>query len=170
MPNGTLTSRPSLAANAQPPYEPQMGRKRLPATNPSPSPNESFSTPKGLRGEAPCKAFGQTSGMHEAKLSKRAGWATLDLRQNWADEAWLRAHLAAAGLRVTANNEPATVARLKTLLRRSGVESPEAQASVGMSLKRWLVANPRLPLWVALAMVLEATGRFTPSPSLGDAA
>ena len=100
--------------------------------------------------------------MLEARRAKLAGWATLGLRQAWADAGWLRGHLAVAGLRVSVSNEPATVARMKAKLRSVGVMSPEIQESVGMTLAGFLKANPKLPLWVALAMVLEATGRFTP--------
>jgi hypothetical protein len=100
--------------------------------------------------------------MREARTVKRAAWATLDLRQHWADAAWLRAHLTAAGLRVTVSCEPATALRMKAKLRSIGIHSPEVQAAVGMSLTAYLKSNPRLPLWAALALVLEATGRFTP--------
>lgn len=100
--------------------------------------------------------------MLEARRAKLAVWATLDLRQDWSDAGWLRGHLAVAGLRVSVSNEPAGVARMKAKLRSTGVMSPEIQAAVGMTLEKYLKANPKLPLWVALAMVLEATGRFTP--------
>ena len=108
--------------------------------------------------------------MQEVQQTRRAAWAALDLRQDWADEGWLRAHLTTAKLRVTVSVEPATVLRLKAKLRSIGIHSPEVQEAVGMTLAGFLKSNPRLPLWVALAMVLEATGRFTPTASLGDAA
>lgn len=59
---------------------------------------------------------------------------------------------------------------MKAKLRSIGIHSPEVQEAVGMTLAGFLTANPRLPLWVALAMVLEAIGRFTPTASLGEAA
>lgn len=31
-----------------------------------------------------------------------------------------------------------------------------------MPLGRFLEVNPKLPLWAALALVLESTGKFTP--------
>ena len=106
----------------------------------------------------------------DTQKRQKAAWATADLRQNWADAGWLRAHLTVAKLRVTVSGEPATVARLKVKLRSIGILSPEVQEAVGMTLANFLSANPRLPLWVALAMVLEATGRFTPSASIEDGA
>lgn len=106
----------------------------------------------------------------DTQKRQKAAWATVDLRQDWADAGWLRAHLTVAKLRVTVSGEPATVARTKAKLRSIGILSPEVQEAVGMTLADFLSANPRLPLSAALAMVLEATGRFTPSASIGDAA
>ena len=106
----------------------------------------------------------------DTQKRQKAAWATADLRQDWADAGWLRAHLTVAGLRVSVSNEPATAARLKAKLRSIGVQSPEVQEAVGMTLAGFLMANPRLPLWAAVAMVLEATGRFTPSASIEDGA
>lgn len=73
----------------------------------------------------------------------------------------MRAHTSAAALRVSDNIEPATVTRLRSLLRRAGIHGPETAASVGTDLASFLNLNPRLPLWAALAFVLESTGRFT---------
>ena len=95
-----------------------------------------------------------------ALRSKRDRWASLKLRQEWADETFMRAHLKAAGIVVANNAEPATEDRLRLLLKRAGVKTHEARQAVGMSLQAYLVANPNLPLWAALALVLEATGRF----------
>lgn len=85
---------------------------------------------------------------------------SLGLRQTWADEAFMRQHIKAAGLRAPIHHEPATATRLRSLLRRAGVSGVESAESVGTSLAGFLTLNPRLPLWVALALVLEATGRF----------
>jgi hypothetical protein len=103
-----------------------------------------------------------------AANAKRAKWATLNLRQVWADAAYMRDHLSMAGLRVTVNTEPASVNRMKTKLRGVGVHSPEIQEAIGMPLAKFLKVNPGLPLWAALALVLESVGRFT--PEMGDAA
>ncbi len=97
-----------------------------------------------------------------AAKAKRAQWATLNLRQEWADAAFMRGHLSMAGLRVNVSTEPATVNRLKTKLRSIGVHSPEIQEAIGMPLAKFLKVNPGLPLWAALALVLESVGRFTP--------
>lgn len=93
--------------------------------------------------------------------AKREQWASLDLRQTWADEAFMRSHLKAAGLVVRNNAEPATASRLRSLLFKAGVMGPEARAALGKTLQEFLTANPKLPLWAAVALVLEATGRFT---------
>ena len=110
------------------------------------------------------KPFGapESRAARAAAHAKRQQWAALNLRQQWADEDFMRGHLRVAGIRITVNSEPATVKRVKAKLRQAGVDSPEAQAAVGMSLAKWLAANPRLPLWAALALVLEGTGRFSP--------
>jgi hypothetical protein len=99
---------------------------------------------------------------HAAANAKRAQWATLNLRQVWADAAFMRGHLSVAGLQVKSSTEPATVNRLKTKLRSIGVHSPEIQDAIGMPLMKFLKVNPGLPLWAALALVLESIGRFSP--------
>lgn len=109
---------------------------------------------------------GAPDGARKALRDKRAEWAKLDLhaetrlRQTWADETFMRAHISAAGLRVSDNIEPATVTRLRSLLRRVGIQGPEIDASVGTDLVGFLKLNPLLPLWAAVALVLESTGRF----------
>lgn len=99
---------------------------------------------------------------HAARKAKLNQWAELNLRQQWADAGFMRGHLRVAGLRIHCSYEPATVARLKSRLRGIGVHSPEIQKSIGMPLGKFLTANPGLPLWAALALVLESVGRFTP--------
>lgn len=110
------------------------------------------------------KPFGTTESRaaRAAAHTKRQAWAAMDLRQEWADEAFMRGHLRVAGLRVNVSTEPATVSRIKAKLRSIGVQSPEIQEALGMPLGRWLSVNPRMPLWAALALVLESVGRFTP--------
>lgn len=97
----------------------------------------------------------------KARREKKAEWSKLSLRQDWADTVFMRDHLRAAGLQSPDRNEPATVTRLRCLLRRAGVDGPEIMACVGSTLAGYLQRNPSLPLWAALALVLEATGRFT---------
>lgn len=97
---------------------------------------------------------------HEAHALKRAEWSTLTLRQTWADEAWMRAYLTSAGLRVKYSTEPATVPRLRSLLRRVGIQGPEFAAATGTNPAGYLSLNPGLPLWAAVALVLEASGTF----------
>lgn len=98
---------------------------------------------------------------NEAKLAKWAKWAALDLRQDFADETFMRNHIKAAGLRAPNWTEPATASRLRTLLHHADVHAPEANEAIGTTLSGYLKLNPDLPLWAALALVLEATGRFT---------
>ena len=97
----------------------------------------------------------------KARQEKKAEWSKLSLRQDWADAAFMCDHLRAAGLRSPDISEPATVTRLRCLLRRAGVDGPEIMACVGSTLAGYLLRNPSLPLWAALALVLESTGRFT---------
>jgi hypothetical protein len=59
---------------------------------------------------------------------------------------------------------------MKAKLRAISIHSPEVQEAIGMPLSRFLEVNPRLPLWAALALVLESTGRFTPEGFVGEAA
>ena len=107
---------------------------------------------------------------------KRASWALLDLRQDFEDEAFMRAHLSAAGLVAPPRDEPATVQRCALLLRRVGFSGPELVAAIGPTwtdtttgrpagvsecLRQFLALNPRLPLWAAIARLLELSGHFT---------
>jgi len=74
----------------------------------------------------------------------------------------MRATVKQAGLRCPYFAEPASVKRLRFLLTRAGVLAAEIRASVGGTLPEYLALNPGLPLWAAVALVLEAAGRFTP--------
>lgn len=96
----------------------------------------------------------------DAMRLKRAEWKNLSLRQTWADEGFIRSYLRAVGLQVKYYFEPATAIRLKRLLRSVGVMGLETLESVGTSITGFLSMHPRLPLCAALALVLEATGRF----------
>ena len=91
-----------------------------------------------------------------ARQARVAEWAALDLRQQWVDESFMRDHLRAAGVRIACDLEPATVPRLRSILRGVGVQGPETQEAIGCGLDRFLTLNPRLPLWAAVALVLEA--------------
>ena len=97
----------------------------------------------------------------EARHAKVAEWAALNLRQQWADESFMRDHLRAAGVRIASNLEPATPARLRSILRGVGIQGPETQEAIGCGPEKFLALNPSLPLWAAVALVLEATGRFS---------
>ena len=143
------------AATFLPAYRPQQ-----PAQDTvSASPVRPYRSPLGVFPLA--RATYPTPTSFKAPVAVPSGAA--ELRQDWAGNDWLRGHLSKAKLRIAVNAEPATVARMKSKLRSIGVLSPEIQESVGMTLAGYLKGNPRLPLWAALAMVLEATGRFTPN-------
>ena len=103
---------------------------------------------------------GNLEAAREAQRLKIAGWAELQLRQTFADEDWMKAQIKAAGLRSPNQMEPATVNRLRRLLKRAQVTGTEANDSLGTTLSGYLKLNPLLPLWAALALVLEATGKF----------
>lgn len=127
----------------------------------------------GLRSLAPEKLAQARAKAKVSREQQRQQWATLDLRQDWADEAWMLEHLKAAGVRVASRQEPATVARMRAKLRSitqpgrasKGVLSPQVVEAIGMPLGRYLQKNPRLPLWAALALVLEAMGSYTQGPA-----
>ena len=114
------------------------------------------------RANLPTRAFtaNDLEAGRQTRADKLAKWAALDLRQDFADETFMRNHIKAAGLRAPNCAEPATASRLRTLLHHAGIDAPEANEAVGTTLSGYLKLNPGLPLWAALALVLEATGRF----------
>lgn len=77
----------------------------------------------------------------------------------------MRGHLRAAGIRIASDLEPATRPRIRSLLRAAGVSAAEARNSVLGDTPRplgdFLTMNPRLPLWAAVALILEASGRLS---------
>ena len=93
------------------------------------------------------------------RQARVAEWATLDLRQQWADESFMRDHLRQAGVQIASNLEPATVPRLRSILRGVGIHGIESGEALGCGLDKFLTLNPRLPLWAAVALVLESAGR-----------
>jgi len=103
---------------------------------------------------------GDLAAAREARKVKVAGWATLHLRQHFVDEVWMRDHIKTAGLRSPNQMEPATVTRLRSLLKRAKINGHEIKEVLGTTLSGYLKLNPLLPLWAALALVLEATGGF----------
>lgn len=74
----------------------------------------------------------------------------------------MKGYLRRAGIWVSNMQEPATEPRLRQVLRRAGVSGAEIVASVGLSPEGFKIANPNLPLWAAVALVLESTRRFHP--------
>ena len=65
-------------------------------------------------------------------------------------------------MRVGTDAEPATVPRLRQLLRRAGITGARREAAMGCSIERYLELNPRLPLWAAVAWGIELDGEHTP--------
>lgn len=140
---------------------------RVPSA-PTPLPAPEQAIPGKRHRDANLRPFDQGKAL-ASRLAKRQQWASLNLRQEWADMAFMRGHLKVAGVKVGASTEPATVSRMKAKLRAVGIHSPEIQEAIGMTLGRFLEVNPRLPLWAALALVLEGIGRFTPEGFAGGA-
>lgn len=95
-----------------------------------------------------------------AKAAKAAYWATLDLRQNFVDEKFMRGILRAANVRCSSSSEPASPMRIKTILRRTGMQKIDIVEAVGVSVEEFLLLNPNLPLWAALSAILESTGKY----------
>jgi hypothetical protein len=133
---------------------------------PSPANSGSFS-PQNSPVKPPCEGIpaGDLAAIDAARAAKLAKWAALDLRQSFVDETFMRNHIRAAGLRAPNRAEPATTPRLRTQLHRAGVHAQEANEAVGATLSNYLKLNLNLPLWAALALVLEATGKFTVTAS-----
>ena len=148
-------SNPSRIIHVEMPHRP---RKACTAPNPLPDLERPFRSHSTAAARLPAPDPLKARAAHEMK---RQRWASLTLRQAWADEAYMRAHLRAARVRVGSDNEPATVPRIKAKLRAVGIHSPEIQDAIGMPLGRFLEVNAELPLCAALALGLESAGRFT---------
>ena len=97
----------------------------------------------------------------EARQKQKEAWKELSLRQDFKDEAWMKAHIKAAGLHVPYYMEPATTHRLRSFLHKAGIPGVTVREAVGSTLGVYLESNRDLPLWAALALVIEATGLFT---------
>jgi hypothetical protein len=93
---------------------------------------------------------------HAKRLALVAEWGKLGLRQDFADEAPMRSYLRAAGVRIGSDLEPATPRRVALVLSRVGVTAPMIRQAVGAGITGYLEKNPRLPLWAAVALILEA--------------
>jgi hypothetical protein len=120
--------------------------------------NEKFSERSPHRG-----TFNRQS-LASAAAAKRFEWAKLDLRQDWVDAAYMRETLVRCGIKIVNNAEPATVKRIRQLARRAGVIGLNAgmlgySQSGPLNEQDWLKRNPRMPLWAAVAHVLELSGR-----------
>ncbi len=166
MANATATP----TTNAPRTFHPEMPTEALkvtPAPTPSLAQEEAIQTKRHRDGTL--KPIDQDKA-RASRLAMRREWASLNLRQEWADTDFMRGHLKVAGVKVGASTEPATVQRMKAKLRAIGIHSPEVQEAIGMPLSRFLEVNPRLPLWAALALVLESTGRFTSEGFVAEAA
>jgi hypothetical protein len=145
---------------------PASPAQTLRATCPLATPSTPVLAPANRRGKglptdpellAQARALGQ-----ETARRNREAWAKLTLRQTWADETHMKGYLRRAGVWIANMQEPATEPRLRQVLRRAGVSGAEIVKSVGLSPEGFNSANPNLPLWAAVALVLESTGRFQP--------
>lgn len=52
--------------------------------------------------------------------------------------------------------EPASVPRLRALLRRAGISQGQAEEAVGLSLADYIARNPGMALWWLVAVTIEA--------------
>jgi len=95
-----------------------------------------------------------------SRQAKIAQWATLDTRQDFVDEKFMRSIIRAAGLRAPHSLEPATASRLRTMLRKAKMQNADIVEAVGTPLASFLDMNAKLPLWAALAVILESTGKY----------
>ena len=91
------------------------------------------------------------------KAAKRAEWEKLDLRQEWADEAWMVECARAHGIKILPRRlEPATPRRLRKYARQMG--ATDFHAVVGKSAAEWIAMNPTHPLWVMVCHLAEMMG------------
>lgn len=102
----------------------------------------------------------------EARSKNRNAWVRLTRRWFRSDIQHLRDYLRCAGIRIANMQEPTTYPRLLQVLRRVGVSGADITKSVGLVSEGFKTTVPNLPLWAAVALVLESlsevTGRFRP--------
>lgn len=104
---------------------------------------------------------GDLEAAREARQEQVTYWKSLNLRQDFKDKEWMKDHIKAAGLRVPYYLEPATTHRLRSFLHKAGIPNGATREAIGTTIGVYLGCNRDLPLWAALALVIEATGRFT---------
>lgn len=101
-----------------------------------------------------------------ARSKNRNAWVRLTRRWFRSDIQHLRDYLRCAGIRIANMEEPTTYPRLLQVLRRVGVSGADITKSVGLASEGFKTTVPNLPLWAAVALVLESlsevTGRFRP--------
>jgi hypothetical protein len=133
-----------------------------PATSASPDHRSSISRPKATYSKPFASDPEALARGRVKRQAKVAAWASLDLtastrlRQKWADEAFMRDALRCAQVRIGSDLEPATAPRLRSVLRKAGLTAEVVSTAIGCSLERFLQLNPKLPLWAATALVIEA--------------
>lgn len=102
----------------------------------------------------------------EARSKNRKAWVRLTRRWFRSDIQHLLDYLHRAGIRIANMQEPTTYPRLLQVLRRVGVSGADITKSVGLVSEGFKTTVPNLPLWAAVALVLESlsevTGRFRP--------
>ncbi len=107
----------------------------------------------------------------EARKEKLASWQSLHLRQQWADEHFMRDTLVRYGVKAPNAQEPATAERVLQLCRRAGLTGADVSAAIGNlecrtikeDVDKFIKMNDNerlgaMPLWAAVSMVLEMKG------------
>lgn len=92
----------------------------------------------------------------QARAEQRAAWPPV--RQPISEDVpYLKGLLRARGLTRIVETEPATVPRLRQLLRRAGLSQGQVEEAVGLSLAELIERNPGVALWWLTATTLEAS-------------
>lgn len=89
-----------------------------------------------------------------AAAAGRAAWPQVQ-QPHPEDREYLKAILREKRLSRIPEAEPATVGRLRQLLRRAGISQRTAEEAVGMALQRLIEANPGVALWWLAATTVE---------------
>lgn len=96
----------------------------------------------------------------QTRRQRKEEWANLDQKREWLDADHMRESLHRAGLaKLPPENEPPTISRIRTLTHRMNISGAQMREAIGLPVQAWVDRNPKVPMWVLLAHLVEMIDR-----------